>query len=174
MSRITVLYDEETIVKRIREMAEEINRDYNGEPVLVVGVLKGGVFFTCDLVKRLTLPVTMDFVSVSSYGSGTKSTGFLKFKKDVDEDVSGRHVLIAEDIIDSGRTLTMLRKVFEEHGAKSVKTAVLLDKPARREIKDARVEYTGFVIPDSFVVGYGLDFDQKYRNLPYIGVIEEE
>jgi len=172
VSSIKILYDEETIDRRVREMAEEINKDYD-EPVLVVGVLKGGAFFTCDLVKRLTMPVTMDFVSVSSYGSGTKSTGFLKFKKDIDEDVSGKHVLITEDIIDSGRTLSMLRKVFEEHGAKSVRIAVMLDKPARREVKDVKVEYTGFTIPDMFVVGYGLDFDQQYRNLPYIGVVEE-
>ena len=172
MSSIKKLYDEEIINTRIREMAEEINRDYD-EPLLVVGVLKGGAFFTCDLVKRLNMPVTMDFVSVSSYGSGTTSSGVLDFKKDTDEDVRGKNVLITEDIIDTGRTLSMLRKVFEDRGAKSVRIAALLDKPSRRVVEDVKVEYTGFTIPDMFVVGFGLDFDQHYRNLPYVGVVEE-
>jgi len=134
-------------------------------------VLKGGVFFMCELAKRITVPVSMDFMSVSSYGSGTESSGVVKIVKDLDEPLQDKDVIIVEDIIDSGRTLYHLMKILGERGPKSMHICTLLDKPERR-VKDVHVDYVGFNIPDEFVVGYGLDYDQRYRNLPYIGVVE--
>ena len=169
---VRVLLKEEEVEKRIAEVAAMINRDYEGKEVHLICILKGGVFFTCELAKRLTVPVSMDFMSVSSYGSGTESSGVVRIVKDLDESITGKNVLIVEDIIDSGRTLAYLIEVLKQRGPKSVRLCTLLDKPERRVKKQVKVDYTCFTIPDEFVVGYGLDYDQKYRNLPYIGVVE--
>ena len=168
---IRVLISEEEIEKRILEMAKEISEFYKGEEVHLVSVLKGGVFFTCELAKRLTVPVSIDFMSVSSYGSDTKSSGVVKIVKDLDESLKDKNVLVVEDIVDSGRTLSYLLEMLRDRGPASLRLCTLLDKPDRRVI-DVNVDYTGFQIPDEFVVGYGLDYDQMYRNLPYIGVVE--
>ncbi len=167
---IRVMLPEEEIESRIKELGEEISRDYKGEEVYLIGVLRGAAFFTCELAKRITVPVTLDFLSTSSYGSGTVSSGNVKLKQDVEISPEGKNVIIAEDIIDSGNTLCYLSKLFKDRKAKSVKLCAMLDKPDRREV-DVSLDYKGFTIPDEFVVGYGLDYDQKYRNLPYIGII---
>lgn len=172
--RIRVLLSEEEVDKRIREIAGEINRDYAGRAVHLICILKGGVFFTCELAKRLTVPVSLDFMSVSSYGSGTESSGVVKIVKDLDQPLEGKEVLIVEDIIDSGRTLAYLIDLLQKRNPKSIRLCTLLDKPERRVKKQVTVDYTCFTIPDEFVVGYGLDYDQKYRNLPYIGVVEQQ
>ena len=169
--KIRVLLPEEDVNKRISEVAEQISKDYEGKQIHLICILKGGVFFTCELAKRITVPVTMDFMSVSSYGDDTKSSGVVRIVKDLDESLADKEVLIVEDIIDSGRTLAYLIEVLKQRGPKSIHLCTLLDKPDRRVV-DVDVEYTGFTIPDEFVVGYGLDYDQKYRNLPYIGVLE--
>ena len=156
---------------RIAEIAEQINKEYEGRDVHLICILKGSLFFTCELAKRLTMPVTIDFIQVSSYGSGTVSSGNIKIKKELDESIEGRDVIVIEDIIDSGNTLSRLVPYLQKMGPASLKICPLLDKPDRREA-DVNVDYNGFDIPDKFVVGYGLDYDQKYRNLPYIGVIE--
>ena len=168
---VRVLLTEEEVDKRIKELGEAISRDYQGETVHLVCVLKGGVFFMWELAKRITIPVTMDFMSASSYGSSTKSSGVVKIVKDLDEPLKDRHVIVVEDIVDSGRTLSYLLKMLGDRGPASIKLCTLLDKPERR-VTDVKVDYTGFEIPDEFVVGYGLDYDQRYRNLPYIGVVE--
>ena len=168
---IRVLLSEEEVDKRIAEIAAKISEDYNGEQVHMICVLKGGVFFTCELAKRLTIPVSMDFMSVSSYGADTKSSGVVKIVKDLDEGIEGKNVLVVEDIIDSGRTLSYLLEYLRNRNPKSLKLCPLLDKPERRVV-EVDVDYTCFDIPDEFVVGYGLDYAQKYRNLPYIGVVE--
>lgn len=168
---IRVLLSEEEVDKRIAEIAAKISEDYNGEQVHMICVLKGGVFFTCELAKRLTIPVSMDFMSVSSYGADTKSSGVVKIVKDLDEGIEGKNVLVVEDIIDSGRTLSYLLEYLRNRNPKSMKLCTLLDKPERRVV-EVDVDYTCFDIPDEFVVGYGLDYAQKYRNLPYIGVVE--
>ena len=170
--KIRVLLVEEEVNKRINEVAEQINKDYAGKDIHLICILKGGVFFTCELAKRLTVPVSMDFMSVSSYGAGTVSSGVVKIIKDLDEPLEGKDVLIVEDIIDSGRTLAYLIEILKQRGPKSIHLCTLLDKPERRVKKQVHVDYTCFTIPDEFVVGYGLDYDQKYRNLPYIGVVE--
>lgn len=172
--RIRVLLSEEEVDKRIREIAGEINRDYAGRAVHLICILKGGVFFTCELAKRLTVPVSLDFMSVSSYGSGTESSGVVRIVKDLDQPLEGKEVLIVEDIIDSGRTLAYLIDLLQKRNPKSIRLCTLLDKPERRVKKQVTVDYTCFTIPDEFVVGYGLDYDQKYRNLPYIGVVEQQ
>ena len=169
---IRQLISEEDVDRKIREIGEQISRDYEGRQVHLICVLKGGVFFTCELAKRLTVPVSMDFMSVSSYGAGTESSGVVKIIKDLDEPLEGKDVLIVEDIIDSGRTLSYLIEVLKQRNQKSIELCTLLDKPERRVKKQVQVRYTCFTIPDEFVVGYGLDYDQKYRNLPYIGVVE--
>ncbi len=168
---IRVLLPEEELAGRIAELGEQISKDYEGETVFLVCVLKGAAFFACELAKRISVPVIIDFMATSSYGSGTVSSGVVKIKKDLDLDPAGQNVIIVEDIIDSGNTLNFLGQLFKERGAKSVRMVTMLDKPDRREV-DVHVDYTGFTIPDQFVVGYGLDYDQKYRNLPYIGVVE--
>ena len=170
--KIRVLLGEEEVNKRIKEVAEQNNKDYEGKDIHLICILKGGVFFTCELAKRLTVPVSMDFMSVSSYGAGTVSSGVVKIIKDLDEPLEGKDVLIVEDIIDSGRTLAYLIEILKQRGPKSIHLCTLLDKPERRVKKQVHVDYTCFTIPDEFVVGYGLDYDQKYRNLPYIGVVE--
>ena len=177
--KIRVLLSEEEVDNRIREIAGEINRDYAGKEVHLICILKGGVFFTCELAKRLTVPVSLDFMCVSSYGSGTESSGVVKIVKDLDQPLAGKEVLIVEDIIDSGRTLAYLIEILKQRNPKSIRLCTLLDKPERRVKKEVevkkqvKVDYTCFTIPDEFVVGYGLDYDQKYRNLPYIGVVEQ-
>ncbi len=169
--RVEVLLSEEEVDKRIKTIGEQISKDYAGKEVHLVCVLKGGSFFMCELAKRITVPVSLDFMSVSSYGGGTQSSGIVKIVKDLDEPLKDKNVLIVEDIVDSGRTLSYLTEMMKERGAANVKICTLLDKPERRVV-DVKVDYTGFSIPDEFVVGYGLDYDQKYRNLPYIGVVK--
>ena len=169
---VRVLLKEEEVEKRIAEVAAMINRDYEGKEVHLICILKGGVFFTCELAKRLTVPVSMDFMSVSSYGSGTESSGVVRIVKDLDESITEKNVLIVEDIIDSGRTLAYLIEILKQRNPESIHLCTLLDKPERRVKKQVKVDYTCFEIPDEFVVGFGLDYDQKYRNLPYIGVVE--
>ena len=170
--KIRVLLTEEEVNKKISEVAAQINKDYEGKEVHLICILKGGVFFTCELAKRLTIPVSLDFMSVSSYGSDTKSSGVVKIIKDLDEPLEGKNFIIVEDIIDSGRTLAYLIEVLKQRNPKNIELCTLLDKPERRVKKQVQVKYTCFTIPDEFVVGYGLDYDQKYRNLPYIGVVE--
>ncbi|MCI9270157.1 MAG: hypoxanthine phosphoribosyltransferase [Dorea sp.] len=170
--KIRTLKSEEIVDKRICELGACISRDYEGKQVHLICVLKGGVFFMCELAKRITVPVTMDFMSVSSYGDDTKSSGVVKIVKDLDEPLEGRDVLIVEDIIDSGRTLSYLIEMLHKRNPASIRLCTLLDKPERR-VREVKVDYVGFNIPDEFVVGYGLDYAQKYRNLPYIGVVEE-
>ena len=170
--KIRVLLTEEEVNKKISEVAAQINKDYEGKEVHLICILKGGVFFTCELAKRLTIPVSLDFMSVSSYGSDTNSSGVVKIIKDLDEPLEGKNVIIVEDIIDSGRTLAYLIEVLKQRNPKNIELCTLLDKPERRVKKQVQVKYTCFTIPDEFVVGYGLDYDQKYRNLPYIGVVE--
>ena len=168
---VDILLSEQEVDKRIQEIGEQISRDYAGKEVHLVCVLKGGSFFMCELAKRITVPVTLDFMSVSSYGSSTKSSGVVKIVKDLDQPLDGKDVLIVEDIVDSGRTLGYLMEILRKRNPKSLHLCTLLDKPERR-VTDVKVDYTGFNIPDEFVVGYGLDYDQKYRNLPYIGIVE--
>lgn len=171
--KIRVLLSEEEVATKINQIAKEISRDYEGKNLHMICILKGGVFFTCELAKRLTIPVSLDFMSVSSYGAGTESSGVVRIVKDLDEPLEGKDLLIVEDIIDSGRTLAHLIEVLKQRNPKSIQLCTLLDKPERRVKKQVTVKYTCFTIPDEFVVGYGLDFDQKYRNLPYIGVVEQ-
>ena len=171
--KIRVLLTEEEVNARISEIASMINEDYAGRQVHLICILKGGVFFTCELAKRLTIPVSLDFMSVSSYGSGTKSSGVVKIIKDLDEPLEGKEVIIVEDIIDSGRTLAYLMEILKQRNPRSIELCTLLDKPERRVKKQVQVKYTCFTIPDEFVLGYGLDYDQKYRTLPYIGVVEQ-
>ena len=168
---VRVLLTEKEVNARIQALGEEISRDYVGKSVHLVCVLKGGSFFMCELAKRITVPVSIDFMSVSSYGKDTKSSGVVKIIKDLDESLKDKEVIIVEDIIDSGRTLSYLMELLSQRGPKSLSLCTLLDKPSRRVV-DVEVNYTGFDIPDEFVVGYGLDYNQKYRNLPYIGVVE--
>ena len=167
---VKLLLSEKEVDDRIQAIGEQISRDYAGKQVHLICVLKGGSFFLCELAKRITVPVSLDFMSVSSYGSETKSSGVVKIIKDLDEPIKGKDVLVIEDIVDSGRTLSYLMEMLKDRGPASLKLCTLLDKPDRRVI-DVPVDYTGFEIPDEFVVGYGLDYDQRYRNLPYIGVI---
>ena len=169
--RIEVLLTEEEIDKRIQEIGTQISQDYAGKQVHLVCVLKGGSFFMCELAKRITVPVSIDFMSVSSYGGDTESSGVVRIVKDLDEPLADRHVIVIEDIVDSGRTLSYLLDMLRSRGPLDVRLCTLLDKPDRRVV-DVKVDYTGFEIPDEFVVGYGLDYDQKYRNLPYIGMVK--
>lgn len=168
--KIQVVYSEEEVRNRIKEMGEQISRDYAGKEVHLICVLRGGSFFMCELAKYITVPVTIDFMSVSSYGVGTESTGIIKINKDLDDAIVGKDVIVVEDIIDSGRTLSHLMNLLETRRPESLALCTLLDKPDRRVI-EVNVDYTGFQIPDFFVVGYGLDYAQKYRNLPYIGKV---
>ena len=168
---VKVLLTEQEVDRRIQEIGEQISKDYEGKQVHLVCVLKGGSFFMCELVKRITVPVSLDFMSVSSYGSDTKSSGVVKIVKDLDESIKDKDVIVVEDIVDSGRTLSYLLEMLRDRGPRSLSLCTLLDKPERRVI-DVKVDYTGFEIPDEFVVGYGLDYDQRYRNLPYIGIVE--
>ena len=173
IKNINVHITEEDIEARVRELGAEISKDFNGEPVCLICILKGSVFFTCELAKRITNPVEMEFMSVSSYGSGTTSCGVVRIVFDLGTSIEGKNVLVVEDIIDSGRTLSYLLENLKTRNPKSLKLCTLLDKPDRRVV-DVDVDYVGFVIPDEFVVGYGLDYDQRYRNLPDIGFVEIE
>ena len=164
---------EEKVTKRIAEMAEQISKVYGDEPVCLICILKGSVFFTVDLAKRITSPVELEFMCVSSYGSGSTSSGVVKITKDLDVSIEGKNVLVVEDIIDSGRTLSYLLQNLKTRKPKSLRLCTLLDKPERRVV-DVTVDYVGFEIPDEFVVGYGLDYAQQYRNLPYIAYVEIE
>ena len=166
---ITVLISEEDLDKRIQELGEEISRDYEGQQVHLICVLKGGAFFMCELAKRITVPVSLDFMSVSSYGDASVSSGIVRI--DLDKPIEGKNVIVVEDIIDTGRTLSYLLKVLSDRKPESIKLCTMLDKPDRRVVDDVNVDYTGYVIPDEFVVGYGLDYAEMYRNLPYIGVL---
>lgn len=168
--RVTTLISEETLKARVQEIAKEITEFYNGEEVKTVCVLKGAVMFMVDLVKSIDLPVKFDFMDVSSYGNSTESSGNIKILKDLDDPIEGENLLIVEDIIDSGRTLHYLMDYLKSKKPKSIKLCTLFDKPERREF-DVHVDWTGFDIPDEFIVGYGLDYAQRYRNLPYIGVL---
>ena len=169
--RIRELISEKDVAAKIAEMGAQISKDYKGESIYLLCILKGGVFFTTELAKHITVPVSIDFMSVSSYGGETTSSGIVRIVKDLDTPIEGKNVLIAEDIIDTGRTLAYLMEHLRQRKPKSLKLCTLLDKPDRR-VSDVKVDYAGFEIPDEFVVGYGLDYDQKYRNLPYVGVIE--
>lgn len=170
--QIKVMISETEVDNRISEMAAAIDKAYAGKAVHLIGILKGSVFFMCELAKKITVPVTMDFMSVSSYGDDTKSSGIVKLNKDLDESIEGKNVIVVEDILDSGRTLSYLIKLLNNRKPASMQVITLLDKPERRVIP-VELYMTGFTIPDRFVVEYGLDCAQKYRNLPYIGVIEQ-
>lgn len=170
--KVSVLITEKEIKSKILETADKINKDYEGGDLTLICILKGGVMFMCDLAKHLDMNVRLDFMSVSSYGSDTKSSGVVKIIKDLDDSIQDKDVLIVEDIIDSGNTLSYLLEILKRRGPQSVRLCTLLDKPSRREKKDVHVDYVCFEIEDKFVLGYGLDYDQRYRNLPYIGVME--
>ena len=170
---INVLISEADVDKRIQELGDQISKDYEGKEVHLVCVLRGGSFFMCELAKRITVPVSLDFMSVSSYGNDTKSSGAVRIVKDLDDSIQGKDVLVVEDIIDSGRTLSYLLEMLKDRKPNSLRLCTLLDKPDRRVV-DVDIDYTAFRVPDEFVVGYGLDYAQKYRNLPYIGVVEFE
>lgn len=168
-----LIYDQDQITERIKEMGLEITEDYKGKDLIVIGILRGAIFFMTDLLKEIELPVTIDFMALSSYGDSSKSSGVVRILKDLEEDIEGKDVLVVEDIVDTGLTLNYLIKNLENRGAKSVKVAALLDKPERRLV-NVEVAYLGFHIKDEFIIGYGLDYAQDYRNLPYIASLKEE
>lgn len=171
--KISIMYSEEEVSARIRELGEKISRDYEGKELLLVCVLKGATFFACELAKRISLPVQIEFMKCSSYGNETESSGVVKIMQDLDQPIRGKHVIVVEDIVDTGRTLSYLLELLRKREPESIALCTLLDKPERR-VTEVEVDYTGFRIPDEFVVGYGLDYAQKYRNLPYIGIIKPE
>ena len=168
-----ILFNEEEITKKVIEMSAAISRDYEGKDLIVVGVLKGSVIFSAELIKRITIPCEIDFMAVSSYGDATESSGVVRILKDLDHSIEGKDVLIVEDIVDSGVTLSYLTKYLKARKASSIEIATLLNKPARRK-KDIHVKYIGYDVPDEFIVGYGIDYAEKYRNLPFIGVLKPE
>ncbi len=168
-----ILYSEEYIKEMVERMGEEITNDYKGKNLLLVSVLKGSIAFMADLMRQINLPVRIDFMSVSSYGAGTKSSGNVKIIKDLDIPLEGYDIIVVEDILDSGKTLHSLLKILSSRNPKSIEICTLFDKPERREV-DVKAKYIGTNIPDAFIVGYGLDFDEKYRNLPFVGVLKPE
>jgi hypoxanthine phosphoribosyltransferase len=168
-----VLLEEEAVAARVAELGADVSTDYADKDLLLVGVLKGAVFFMADLMRRLTIPCEVDFMAISSYGASTDSSGVVRILKDLDINIEGRDVLVVEDIIDSGLTLSYLMRMLESRNPASLEVCALLTKPARREI-DVRVRYTGFEIPNEFVIGYGLDFGERYRNLPYVAVLDPD
>ncbi|BEP29615.1 hypoxanthine phosphoribosyltransferase [Helicovermis profundi] len=168
-----VLYSEEIILRKVIELGERIANDYKGKELLVIGVLKGANVFMSDLIRKIDLPLQIDFIAASSYGHSTESSGIVKIIKDLDYSIEGKHILIVEDIIDTGLTLKYLSENFNSRGPKSLEIVTLLDKPDRRKV-DLNVKYVGFKIPDEFIVGYGIDFAEKYRNLPYIATLKKE
>lgn len=169
----SVLFSEEELKNRVAELAAMIEKDYEGKEIMLIGVLRGSFVFMADLCRAIDLPCTLDFMSVSSYGKGTTSNGQVQITKDLSEDISGRHVIVIEDILDSGNTLSYLLKMLQNRNPASIRLCTLLDKPDRR-VKQVEVHYSGFTIPDAFVVGYGLDYAEQYRNLPYIGILKPE
>ena len=171
--KITVMITEEEIDHRVREIAEQINQEFAGQEVHLIGVLRGGTFFMCELAKRITLPVTMDFIACSSYGNDTKSSGVVRIVKDLSDSIVDKNVIVVEDVVDTGRTLNYLLDMLRDRKPKALKLCSLLDKPSRRVV-EVKTDYIGFTIPDKFVIGYGLDYAQKYRNLPYIAEIEPD
>lgn len=171
--RISIMYSEEEVNAKIKEIGDKISKDYENQEVLLICVLKGATFFACELAKRITVPVELEFMKVSSYGNETESSGVVKITQDLDQPIRGKHVIVVEDIVDTGRTLSYLLELLKKRDPASVALCTLLDKPERR-VADVTVDYTGFVIPDEFVVGYGLDYAQKYRNLPFVGIIKPE
>ncbi len=171
-AKISVYLTEEQVNARIAEIGAEITEKFKGESVYLICILRGSIFFTTELAKRIDLPMEIDFMTVSSYGAETVSSGVINIKKDLDGSIEGKNVIVVEDIIDSGNTLSRLLQLFKSRNPKTLTLCTLLDKPARRETQVA-VDYTGFVVPDKFIVGYGLDWDQRYRNLPYIGFVED-
>ena len=166
-----VLFSEQQLADKVAELGARISADYAGKDPLIVSVLKGSYVFMADLTRRISIPCNVDFMAVSSYGAGTKTTGEVQIIKDIGSKIDGRHLIIVEDILDSGVTLSFLMKVLKARGAASIRLCTLLSKPSRRKV-DVRVDYLGFEIPDEFVVGYGLDYAEKYRNLPYIGILK--
>ena len=166
-----VLFSEEQLKNRVREIAQQITADYQGKEIMLISVLRGSFVFMADLCRAIDLPCTLDFMAVSSYGKGTKSSGQVQITKDLSEDISDRHIIVVEDILDSGNTLSYLLKILENRHPASIRLCTLLDKPDRR-VEPVEVHYSGFTIPDAFVVGYGLDYAEKYRNLPYIGILK--
>jgi hypoxanthine phosphoribosyltransferase len=169
----SVLISEEQLAARIKELGDQITADYEGKEILAIGVLRGAVLFMADLTRAIKVPVAIDFMAVSSYGHGTSSSGVVRILKDLDEDIEGKHVLIVEDIIDSGLTLTYLLENLKSRKPASLKLCTLLNKPERRKA-EVHIDYNGFTVPDYFVVGYGLDYAEKYRNLPFIGILKPE
>jgi len=167
-----VLVSEEELEKRVRELGEQITKDYEGKDLMLVCILKGAAIFMSDLARRIDLPITMEFLAVSSYGNSTESSGVVRIVKDLDADVEGKDILIVEDIIDTGLTLSYITDNLKKRGAKSVKICTLLDKPERRKV-NVPVDYTGFVVPDEFIVGYGIDYAEKYRNLPFVSSLRK-
>lgn len=170
---LEVLFNREELDKRVGELGEQISQDFAGREPVVASVLRGSYIFMADLTRKITIPCTVDFMAVSSYGKGTKSSGQVEIKKDLSDSIAGRDLIIVEDILDSGNTLYYLRDVLWARKPRSISICTLLDKPARRQ-RDIQPNYSGFSIPDAFVVGYGLDYAEKYRNLPYIGVLKPE
>ena len=168
-----ILISEKDIRKAVKKMGKQISKDYDGKNLMLVAVLKGSVIFMADLMRAISIPINIDFMSVSSYGGGTKTSGVVKILKDLDHDLSGKDILIVEDILDSGMTLSYLKSLLEQRNVNSIRIATLLDKPERR-VADVKADYFCFTVPDEFVVGYGLDYDQQYRHLPYIGVLKPE
>ena len=168
-----VLFSEEQLDRRVREIAAEITKDYEGKEIMLISVLRGSFVFMADLCRRIDLPCTLDFMSVSSYGSGTTSSGQVQITRDLSSDISDKHIIVVEDILDSGNTLSYLLKLLEQRNPASIRLCTLLNKPERR-VKHVDVHYCGFDIPDAFVVGYGLDYAEQYRNLPYIGILKPE
>ncbi len=171
VEKIRILIPENDVDAKIKDLGAQISQDYDGKNIHLICVLKGGAFFMCELAKRITVPISMDFMSVSSYGNGTTTSGAVRIVKDLDEPIEGKDVLIAEDIVDTGTTLHYLVEILKKRNPNSIKICTLLDKPERRT-SDVTVDYCGFSIPDEFVVGYGLDYAQKYRNLPFVGVVD--
>ena len=172
MSKIKVLVSREELKAKTVELAKRITKDYEGKDLLLVGVLKGGFMFLSDLAREIDIPLSIDFISVSSYGNSTVSSGVVRILKDIDYDINGKHVLIVEDLIDTGLTLTYLKDLFKAKHCASVKICTILDKPSRRKV-DLDIDYQGIIIPDEFVIGYGLDYQEKYRNLPDVCVLED-
>ncbi|MBQ2942242.1 MAG: hypoxanthine phosphoribosyltransferase [Clostridia bacterium] len=168
-----ILISEEELDAKTSELASEISEDFKGEELIVIGILKGGVVFAADIIKKISIPMEIEFMAVSSYGKESETSGVVTLKKDIDTSIAGKNVIVVEDIVDSGYTMKYLTKLLLDRHAKSVKICTLLSKPSRRKV-EIDLDYVGFEVPDEFVVGYGLDFDEKYRNLPFVGVLKRE
>ncbi len=169
----TILLDEDVLANRIHELGEEISKDYAGEEVMLVGILKGASVFLSDLIRKISLPVYIDYMVVSSYGNSAETSGVVRIIKDLEDNIEGKNIIIVEDIIDTGLTLAYLKQNLLSRNPKSIKICTLLDKPARRE-KEINIDYKGFEVPDEFIIGYGIDYAEKYRNLPFVGLLKRE